>query len=552
MQQRINVYPLSWKRRAGILILFWGIFTSLFSVITASAFATPPLLTGSLIFLCPVLCLLIAFRWAYKKKSPLFASQRENTIHSILVHIAVCLFLSWGVGSLVALSILAYLSPIAHIGLLFRLSITAFLFAGQLFCISALMEIYVVVYSRKRIAQSQLPLQGIGGTYRLWAMVHIALLAAPLFVASPLFLSASWMVWGLYVIVCLWTGVAHFQMVSFLWKRLCEEAELISHGDTSSETESLFFHDFDLLMHHLVTVRISYIEHADMLTDVCFGKAAPPAGDSSNILTRRLSECTQHLQDQFSKAATATKEVQEMVVELSEREKECISYYGSYEKDLVRFHDMVQTMQESFTKSKSVIQESNEQVGDMVNAAEEGSGCMVKMTDAMHSISNSSKDISRVLKTIEDISFQTSLLALNAAVEAARAGTHGKGFAVVANEVRALATRSSESVENTAHMVEEALHNITLGGKIVGDIESSFEEINFNLEELAEQVESTESVVSEQITSLTTLADHLHGVAERTGEDRFGEIDHMVTSITKRIDTLTELTTFFTKSWSQS
>ena len=127
-------------------------------------------------------------------------------------------------------------------------------------------------------------------------------------------------------------------------------------------------------------------------------------------------------------------------------------------------------------------------ITDTHNAAENGMEVMGQMTVAMHDIAQSSKDVAKVLSTIEDIAFQTNLLALNAAVEAARAGQHGRGFAVVAEEVRSLSNRSSTAAQETATLIEQAIANSKKGAAMVGDIESAFEEIMYNIDELSESI----------------------------------------------------------------
>lgn len=107
----------------------------------------------------------------------------------------------------------------------------------------------------------------------------------------------------------------------------------------------------------------------------------------------------------------------------------------------------------------------------------------------MAAINDSSQKIAAIIKTIDDIAFQTNILALNAAVEAARAGQHGAGFAVVADEVRNLAQRSAVAAKDTAQLIEESVNNANRGAEITDRVGSFLSEITNSSRELASTVE---------------------------------------------------------------
>lgn len=113
------------------------------------------------------------------------------------------------------------------------------------------------------------------------------------------------------------------------------------------------------------------------------------------------------------------------------------------------------------------------------DTAVHGGATMVKeMITAAQEISAASNETAKIIKTIDEIAFQTNLLSLNAAVEAARAGEAGAGFAVVANEVRMLAHRSAEAAKNTAELIGRAVERSALGVELSRKVEESFTHIS--------------------------------------------------------------------------
>jgi len=146
--------------------------------------------------------------------------------------------------------------------------------------------------------------------------------------------------------------------------------------------------------------------------------------------------------------------------------------------------------------------------------AEIGSRQMSEMTSAVNEINQASQNISKVIKVIDDIAFQTNILALNAAVEAARAGQHGKGFAVVAEEVRNLAAKSAEAAKETGDMIQNSREKAELGAKIAGDTAASLVEIVSGINESSLLVNNIAKSSEDQSIGIRQINEGIDQVAQ--------------------------------------
>ncbi len=163
----------------------------------------------------------------------------------------------------------------------------------------------------------------------------------------------------------------------------------------------------------------------------------------------------------------------------------------------------------SVKQTAASVQSAREKVGGMGSQLAEGNQKMQEMIAAMGEITDSSNEIEKIIKAIEDIAFQTNILALNAAVEAARAGVAGKGFAVVADEVRNLAAKSAEASQSTSALIGRSIAAVNRGTQIADATAKQLENVVAGAHEIVETINGIAADAQTQAGAVEQIQDQI-------------------------------------------
>jgi len=230
-------------------------------------------------------------------------------------------------------------------------------------------------------------------------------------------------------------------------------------------------------------------------------------GNSMKQMVENLNNMFSEIQASTNQVSTGSKQVADGSQSLAQGATEQAASIEELSSSIAEIADR--------TKTNALTAEKTAKLSNTIKEnAEKGSSQMDDMIMAVSEINEASKNISKIIKTIDDIAFQTNILALNAAVEAARAGQHGKGFAVVAEEVRNLASKSAEAARDTGDMIQNSMEKAELGSRIAGETAASLNEIVTGIKESSKLVAEIAGASEHQSFAISQINTGIEQVAQ--------------------------------------
>jgi methyl-accepting chemotaxis protein len=225
----------------------------------------------------------------------------------------------------------------------------------------------------------------------------------------------------------------------------------------------------------------------------------------NDLLGKKLYEMVHNNNDMISNIATTSEQVAvgaRQVSDASMALSQGATEQASAIEELTASLEQISSQTHLNAKNAN---QANQLAVTAKESAVKGNEQMKEMLKAMVDINESSANISKVIKVIDDIAFQTNILALNAAVEAARAGQHGKGFAVVAEEVRNLAARSANAAKETTDMIEGSIKKAEGGTRIARETADALNSIVVGVEKVAGLVGDIATASNEQALGISQI-----------------------------------------------
>jgi len=235
---------------------------------------------------------------------------------------------------------------------------------------------------------------------------------------------------------------------------------------------------------------------------------------NSDTMGKSLSQMVDNLNDMFGNIHSSTSQVSTGAKQVADGAQSLAQGSTQQAASVQELSSSIADIANKTKENAEIANKTSSLSNTIRQSAEKGSHQMDDMISAVQEINDASQSISKIIKTIDDIAFQTNILALNAAVEAARAGQHGKGFAVVAEEVRNLASKSAEAAKDTGDMIQNSMEKAELGSQIAGETASSLKEIVSGISESSAMIAEIARSSEEQSGAISQVNIGIDQVAQ--------------------------------------
>jgi methyl-accepting chemotaxis protein len=284
----------------------------------------------------------------------------------------------------------------------------------------------------------------------------------------------------IYFFVTLFIGRKLASVIAFPIRDLGETAKRLAHGEIDVALDYEAKDEIGVLVKEFRGMVDGIKTQASVLDTIADGDytASLPIRSQHDVMNLAINELLQKNNDLLREIKAAATQVSTVAAQMAGAAQTLASGSTEQAATVDAFSSAISRVQDQTVENSGVASQTFEQTQEAGRLMQSSMALMEEMTTSMHEISESSQNIGRVIKVIDDIAFQTNILALNAAVEAARAGQHGKGFAVVADEVRSLASKSAEAAKETAALIESSVRRVSEGSEIARKTGDSLREVS--------------------------------------------------------------------------